>query len=104
VKDKRTGKDGDEFLIGWCDFPLDKDDTWEPINNLPLSEHMIADFNNQFAEDYKIKTTAEFQSVIDKRNTANKKMAKKARDRNTTGDMTETFFTDRMHQSVNLVL
>ena len=25
VKDKRTGKNGVEFLIGWCDFPLDKD-------------------------------------------------------------------------------
>ena len=28
VKDKRTGKNGTEFLIGWRDFPLEKDDTW----------------------------------------------------------------------------
>ncbi len=34
-------KNGVEFLIGWRDFPLDKDDTWEPITNLPGSEHMI---------------------------------------------------------------
>jgi hypothetical protein len=35
---------GVQFLIGWCDFPLDKDDTWEPITNLPGSEHMITEF------------------------------------------------------------
>ena len=29
VKDKRTGKNGTEFLIGWRDFPLDKGDTWD---------------------------------------------------------------------------
>ena len=23
-------KNGPEFLIGWRDFPLEKDDTWEP--------------------------------------------------------------------------
>ena len=41
VKDRRTGKKCPEFLIGWCDFPLDKDDTWEPITNLPGSEVRI---------------------------------------------------------------
>jgi hypothetical protein len=30
VKDKRMTKNGPEFLIGWHDFPLEKDDTWEP--------------------------------------------------------------------------
>ena len=43
-----TGEKGVEFLIGWCDFPLDKDDVWEPIapiTNLPGSEHMIDEFN-----------------------------------------------------------
>jgi hypothetical protein len=67
---------------------------------------MLADFNNQFEEDYKIITTAEFQSVIDKRNTANKKNAKTARiarDRNTDAHITEAFFIG-MHQSINLVL
>ncbi len=34
VKDKRMTKNGPEFHIGWCDFPLEKDDTWEPITNL----------------------------------------------------------------------
>ena len=31
VLDKRTGKNGVEFLIGWCDYPNLIDDTWEPI-------------------------------------------------------------------------
>ncbi len=30
VKDKRMTNNGPEFLIGWRDFPLEKDDTWEP--------------------------------------------------------------------------
>ena len=34
VKDKRMTKNGPEFLIGWRDFPLEKDDTWEPITDL----------------------------------------------------------------------
>ena len=34
VKGRRMTKNGVEFLIGWRDFPLDKDDTWEPITNL----------------------------------------------------------------------
>ena len=34
VKDKRMTKNGPEFLIGWRDFPLERDDTWEPISNL----------------------------------------------------------------------
>jgi hypothetical protein len=30
VKDKWMTKNGPEFLIGWRDFHLEKDDTWEP--------------------------------------------------------------------------
>ena len=41
VKDRRMSKNGVEFLIGWSDFPNIKYDTWEPITNLPGSEHMI---------------------------------------------------------------
>ena len=33
-------KNGPEFLIGWRDFPLEREDTWEPISNLTGSEHM----------------------------------------------------------------
>ena len=54
VKDRRMTKNGVEFLIGWCDFPLDKDDTWEPITNLPGSEHMIAEFQKNWEEEYSI--------------------------------------------------
>jgi hypothetical protein len=50
VKDTRMTKNGVEFLIGWCDFPLDKDDTWEPITNLPGSEHMITEFQRNWEE------------------------------------------------------
>ena len=35
VKDKRTGKNGLEVLIGWRDYPDSKYDTWEPITDLP---------------------------------------------------------------------
>ena len=83
----REVKDGVEFPIGWSDFPLDKDDTWEPITNLPGSEHMIAEFQNHWEEEYKIKTSEQLQSVIDKRNTRNKKNAQTQRDRNTTADI-----------------
>ena len=34
VKDKLMTKNGPEFLIGWRDCPLEKDDTWEPKTNL----------------------------------------------------------------------
>ena len=45
LKDKRTGKNGLAFLIGWRDYPDSKYDTWEPITNLPGSENMIVEFN-----------------------------------------------------------
>ncbi len=44
-------KKGVEFLIGWTDFPLDKDDTWERITSLPGSEHMIAEFQKHWQEE-----------------------------------------------------
>jgi hypothetical protein len=82
-------KNGVEFLIGWRDFPLDKDDTWEPITNLPGSEHMIAEFQKHCKEEYKINTSEQLQSVIDKRNTRNEKNAETQVDRNTAADMDE---------------
>jgi hypothetical protein len=47
-------KNGPEpkFLIGWRDFPLEKDDTWEPKTNLMGSEHMICEFEKQHELDY----------------------------------------------------
>jgi hypothetical protein len=83
-------KNGVEFQIGWRDFPLDKDDTWESITNLPGSEHMIVEFQRNWEEQYKIKTSEQLQSVIDKRNTRNEKNAQTQRERNTTTDMDET--------------
>jgi hypothetical protein len=82
-------KKGVEFLIGWSDFPLDKDDTWEPITNLPGLEHMIAEFQKHWQEVYKIKTSVQLQSVIDKGNTRNEKNTQTQRDRSTTTDMDE---------------
>ena len=35
------------------------------------SENKIPEFNNKWEEDYKVKTTAVLQSVIDKRNDLN---------------------------------
>jgi hypothetical protein len=89
VKGRRMTKYSVEFLIGWRDFPLDKDDTWEPITNLPGSEHMIVEFQRNWEEQYKIKTSEQLQSVIDKRNTRHEKNAQTQRDRNTTADMDE---------------
>ena len=93
VKDRRMTKNGVEFLIGWRDFPHDKDDTWESITNLPGSEHMIVEFQKHWEEEYKIKMTEELQSVVDKRNTRNKKNAKTEHDRNTATDMDESIST-----------
>jgi hypothetical protein len=89
VKGRRMTKNGVEFLIGWRDFPLDKDDTWEPITNLPGSEHMIAEYQRIWEEQYKIKTSEQLQSVIDQRNTRNEKNAQTQRERDTTVDVEE---------------
>ncbi len=37
MKDKRTGKNGTEFLSGWRDFPLDKDDTSDDYAAQPVT-------------------------------------------------------------------
>ena len=50
---------------------------------------MIAEFQNHWEEEYKIKTSDQLQSVIDKRNTRNEKNAQTQRDRNTAADMDE---------------
>jgi hypothetical protein len=67
VKDKRMTKNGPEFLIGWCDFPLERDDTWEPISNLTGSEHMICEFQKQHELDYADKTAAVRKQVADRK-------------------------------------
>ena len=85
----RTSKN----LFEKCDFPLDKGDTWDPITNLPGSEQMITEFQKDWEEEYKIKMVEELQSVVDKRNTRNKKNAKTEHDRNTATDMDESIST-----------
>ena len=101
VKGRRMTKNGVEFLIGWRDFPLDKDDTWEPITNLPGSEHMIAEFQKHWQEEYKIKTSEQLQSVIDKNNTRMRRIPR----HNTTGTRLPTWTRSgqtetAMHQHV----
>ena len=55
VKDKRRTKNNNlEFLIGWRGFPDPKDDTWEPLDHLSGSEHMIREFNEQWEKDYDV--------------------------------------------------
>jgi hypothetical protein len=51
---------------------------------------MIAEFQKHWQEEYKIKTSEQLQSVIDKRNTRHEKNPQTQRDRNTTTDMDET--------------
>jgi hypothetical protein len=51
---------------------------------------MIAEFQRNWEEQYKIKTSEQLQSVIDKRNTRNEKNTQTQRERNTTVDMDET--------------
>ena len=86
VKDKRMTKNGPEFLIGWRDFPLERDDTWEPITNLTGSEHMICEFQKQHALDYAAKTAAVLKQVTDRRKDMNEKNTSTALD-NTTDDI-----------------
>ena len=48
---------------------------------------MITEFYNKWQGDYKIKTAAILQLLIDKRHTAHKKNLKTVRDRNTATDI-----------------
>ena len=50
---------------------------------------MIAEFQKHWEEEYKIKTSEQLQSVIDKRNTRHEKNAQTQHDRNTVADMDE---------------
>ncbi len=65
---------------------------WNTVghSNLPGSEHMIDEFQNHWEEEYKIITSEQLQSVIDKRNTLNEKNA-------------QTQHTIRIHQYINLL-
>ena len=55
---------------GWRDFPLEKDDTWQPITDLTGSEHMICEFQKQHELqhelDYAAKTAAVLKQVADR--------------------------------------
>jgi hypothetical protein len=81
-------KNGPEFLIGWSDFPLEKDDTWEPKTNLTGSEHMICEFQKQHALDYEMKTAAVLKQVADRKKAVNEKNSNTALD-NTSDDIQE---------------
>jgi len=75
VKDKRRTKNNNlEFLIGWCGFPDPKDDTWEPLDHLSGSEHMIREFKQQWDKDYLCKTTETLQVQTDRRKSATEKI------------------------------
>ena len=50
---------------------------------------MIAEFQRNWEEQYKIKTSEQLQSVIDKRNTLNEKNDQTQHERNTAADMDE---------------
>ena len=50
---------------------------------------MIAEFQRHWEEQYKIKTSEQLQSVIDKRNTLNEKNDQTQHERNTVADMDE---------------
>jgi hypothetical protein len=51
---------------------------------------MIVEFQRHWEEQYKIKTSEQLQSVIDKRNTLNEKNDQTQHERNTAADMDET--------------
>ncbi len=50
---------------------------------------MITEFQKSWEQEYKIKTSEQLQSVIDKRNTRNEQNVKTQRDRETAADMDE---------------
>ena len=60
-------KNGPEFLIGWRDFPLENDDTWEPKTFLTGSEHMVCEFQKQHELDCADKTAAAPKQVADRK-------------------------------------
>ena len=63
---------------GWRDFPLEKDDTCQPITNLTGSEHMICEFQKYHELDYAAKTAAVLKQVADWRKAMNEKNARTA--------------------------
>ena len=52
---------------GWRDFPLEKDDTWEPITILTGSVHLICEFQKHHELDYVVKTASVLKQVDDRR-------------------------------------
>ncbi len=80
-KSKSMTKNGPEFLIGWRDFPLERDDTWEPISNLTGSEHMICEFQKQHELDYADRRKAMDETTMHvtmlKKRTTRRRMLKK---------------------------
>jgi hypothetical protein len=89
VKDKRMTKNGPKFLIGWSDFPHERDDTREPISNLTGSEHMICEFQKQYTLDYEMKTADVLKQVTDRKKSVNEKNARTELDK-TTDNIQET--------------
>jgi len=89
VKNKRTGKNGLEFLIGWHDYADSKYDTWEPITNSRIQRTRLLNSTTSGKKITRSKRQRHFNQVIDKRNASHKKNAKTVRDRNTVADITE---------------
>ncbi len=78
MKDKRRTKNNNlEFLIGWGGFPDPKDDTWEPLDHLSGSEHMIREFNEQWEKDYVRKMTETLQAQTVRRKSVAEKNAQR---------------------------
>jgi hypothetical protein len=73
---------------GWSDFPLEKDDTSQPITNLTGSEHMICEFQKKHELDYTTKTAAVRKQVADRRKAMNEKNVRTTLD-NTADDIQE---------------
>ncbi len=71
------------------DFPLEKDDTWEPITNLTGSEHMICEFQKQYDLDYATKTVVVLKQVVDRRKSMNEKNTRMTLD-NTVAEIHES--------------
>ena len=54
------------MVLSWCDFPLDKDDTWEQIANLTGLENIICEFQKQYyvAINYAVKRQMYFKRCL----------------------------------------
>ena len=67
-----TGRKSDHYLVVWEDYPLEKDYTWDPIENLYVQEELVETYEKWLKADNERLDIEERERKIAKRLTAEK--------------------------------